>query len=423
MQNLLRALKIRPFAYLWSGQLLSRLGDFLYQIALAWWVLEVSGSATAMATVLIFAFAPTVIFMLIGGVAADRYPRLPILITSDILRGIIVLLVAGLAWGGWLQIWHVYILSLSFGIVDAFFQPAYAALIPQLVTEDDLPSANALSSLTLQLGRIAGPPLGAAVIAFVGIELAFALNGITFSLSALLLLPIGHVAQPTQPTQQSFTHAFSTSIKTVAAERWLWMTICVFALTNIALAGPYGVALPFLVSDHLGADVGTLGLLYALFAVGYVLGGVWIGRKQHVTHHRHLVFGGTAIASLALALFGLPIGLIGLAIAALVNGAALEIGTLAWTQLLQARVPVDKLGRVTSVDMVGSYALLPIGYALAGWATDLLGAPLIFVISGGVMTLIAVLAWRHPFSQTLTVERTFQSVYNERVGKPVQPSI
>src|SRR5688500_13706054 len=331
---LFRSLASRPFALLLSGQTFSRLGDFLYQIALAWWVLEKTGSATAMATVLIFSFAPTILFLLIGGVAVDRTHNIHVMLASDLVRGVTVGLVAALAFMDLLQIWHVYTLNLIFGVVDAFFQPAYTAAVPAIVAEADLPSANSLTSFSIQAGRIVGPPLGAAVIALGGIPLAFALNGLTFFISAafllpLLALPIGKRTAEVG-SRPSMLADFREGIRTVAAIPWMWMTIGLFALINVTLAGPYTVSLPFLVEESLGANVGALGILYALFAVGYVLGGLWLGRLARLRRRGFLIYGGAIGAGLALALLGLPLPFAILCLAALVNGAVLEMGSLAW---------------------------------------------------------------------------------------------
>src|SRR5437763_10930697 len=106
---LFASLKHRPFALLWSGQTISRLGDSLYRIALAWWVLEKTGSATAMGTVLICSFTPMLLFLLLGGVAVDRFPRVRVMLASDLLRSLVALTLALLAAGQLLEIWHVYI--------------------------------------------------------------------------------------------------------------------------------------------------------------------------------------------------------------------------------------------------------------------------------------------------------------------------
>src|SRR4051812_28071872 len=128
--TMLRALGCRPFALLWSGQTISRLGDSLYQIALAWWVLEKTGSAVIMGTVLICSFMPMLLFLLLGGAVVDRLPRLRVMLVSDLLRGVLVAGVAVLAASGALEVWHIFVASIVFGGVDAFFQPAYSATVP-----------------------------------------------------------------------------------------------------------------------------------------------------------------------------------------------------------------------------------------------------------------------------------------------------
>ena len=402
--TLFRALRLRPFALLWTGQSLSRLGDFVYEIALAWWVLQKTGSAQTMSLVLIFSITPSVLFSLIGGVAVDRVSRLGLMLVSDSARGLVALAVAVLGFAGRLEVWHVFVASLIFGFVDAFFQPAYAALVPQIVPEADLPSANSLTSLSLNLGRVAGPAVGAALVAAIGPAAAFAINGLSFLLSSLLLVPLLRAglpapARPPGPLQpwRDLRQGFAT----VFASPWLWITILMFSLTNVTLAGPYSIAMPFLVKDSLKADVGTLGLLYAVFPLGYILGGIWLGRYARLRHRGLLMYGATAVAALMLGLFGLLPPLWVLLAAALVNGAALEAGHLVWTNSLQSMVPNDQLGRVVSIDSLGSFGLLPVGLALAGWATQQFGPPAVFVIGGLFTAAISLLALLHPAIRNL----------------------
>ncbi len=186
--SLLRALGHRPFVLLWVGQVISRLGDSVYRIALAWWVLEQTGSAAAMGTVLIFAFTPQLLFLLVGGVAVDRFPRVRVMLASDLLSGSMVALVAALAFTGRLEIWHIYVMSGIFGFVSAFFEPAYAAAIPDLLPAELLPSANSLTSLSIQLVGIIGPAVGALLVDLGGTSTAFAINALSFFISAACLL-------------------------------------------------------------------------------------------------------------------------------------------------------------------------------------------------------------------------------------------
>ncbi len=404
--SLLQALQHRTFALLLAGQTVSRVGDFLYEIALAWWVLQKTGSPVAMAGVLVFAFAPMLLFLLIGGVAGDRFPRPWLMLLSDLARGVIVSLIAILAALDQLDLWEIYLASLLFGLVDAFFQPAYAALVPEVVSDENLPSANALSSLSSQLGRIVGPALGAGLVALGGSATAFALNAGTFFISAAFLLPLLRLPKPPRTPAGEGEDApppsvwadLRAGVGAVRRSPWLWMTILLFGLTNVTLVGPYSVAMPFLVTEHLHGDVNTLGILYTLFPVGYVLGSVILGRQARLRRRGLLIYGGTALAGLMLGSLGLPLPFVLIGLAALINGAALEMGGQAWTNALQdpVFVPRDLLGRVSSIDLLGSYALLPIGYGVAGWATATLGAAPVFLLGGGLTAVVALLGLLQP---------------------------
>jgi DHA3 family tetracycline resistance protein-like MFS transporter len=244
--NLLRSLRDRPFALLWSGQTASRLGDSLYRLALAWWVLEKTGSAKAMGTVLVFSSIPMLIFLLVGGVVTDRFPRLRIMFISDMLSGIVVTAVTLLAFTGRLEIWHIYIVSILFGLVEAFFSPAYTATIPEITPKELLPSANSLTSLSQPLTSILGPAIAASIIALGGTSTAFGLDALSFFISAACVLPIlrSHpelnlppstsstaTALPGMPVQRGLRLIiadFQDGLKIVISSSWLWITIAIF---------------------------------------------------------------------------------------------------------------------------------------------------------------------------------------------------
>src|SRR5579884_2068152 len=184
---LFRSLSHRSFALLWSGQTISRLGDSLYSIALAWWVLQQTGSAAAMGLVLIAANIPQLLLSLVGGVAADRFPRVAVMLAADLLRGLVVALVALGAQFHLLALWQLVGMSGIFGLVSAFFYPAYSAIIPELLPSEALPSANSMRHLSLRFAGIVGPALAGAVVAAGGTTVAFALDAVSFLVSALCL--------------------------------------------------------------------------------------------------------------------------------------------------------------------------------------------------------------------------------------------
>lgn len=392
------ALAVRPFALLWLGQTVSRLGDFLYQVALAWWVVEKTGSSTVMGIVLLCSLLPTLVFGLLGGVVGDRLPRVPTLLTSDLLRGLIATLVMALAAIDYLEVWHILVASIVFGLVDAFFQPAYTALIPEVTPPDVLPSANALTSFGVQAGRIFGPLIGAGIIATQGTAVAFGVDAATFFVAALFLAPLTRLSlpRPTAAAESSLLVDIRSGIATVLGIPWLWITMSMLALTNITLAGPYQIALPFLVNEHFNADVRVLGWLYAAFPVGYLIGGLWGGSQTRIRARGWTVYGAMIVAGLGMFVLGLPVGLAVILLAAVLNGMALEIISLIWINTLQELVPNEQLGRISSIDMVGTYSLIPIGLALAGWGTNTFSAATVCLVGGGVTAAIAALGLVHP---------------------------
>ncbi len=430
--TLFKSLTVRPFALLWSGQQLSALGDSVYRVALAWWVLEKTGSATAMSTIFIFASAPMLVFLLVGGVAVDRHSRARVMLLSDVLRSLLIGIVALLAFAHRLDLWHIYILSLLFGIVGAFFGPAYRAIVPEIVPRELLPSANGLTSLSIQLADIAGPGLGALVVSTSGSPTAFTLDCLSFVISALCLAPLVRLALATQTSKErkSILHDFREGIDVVRKTSWLSITIVIASLGNITLAAPFAIALPFLVKGHLHGGVGSLGLIYSLLSagaiVGTILGTVWLERTSSLRARGLFAYGLWIVGGLLIAVFGLSANIYAVAPAALLTGAAFSVPNLIFITTLQELIPGKLLGRVTSIATLGSIVLVPVGSGLVGWATDQVGAPTIFILSGVLTALLAAAALLHPVIRNLDraaieTDAESQSVSSgEPLGQPEQ---
>lgn len=409
--NALRALKNRAFALMWTGQTISRLGDNLYRIALAWWVLEKTGSAIAMGTVLVFSQIPMLIFLLIGGVVVDRLPRIRVMFASDILSGLAVSFIAVFSWLNILEIWHIYVASMVFGFVEAFFFPAYQAVIPTITRPNLLVSANSLNGLSQRVTGIVGPALGAALVALGGTSMAFGLDALSFFVSAMFVLPIlrSNIEKILKPSGQiggertSFAQSVRRGLQDlregfrfVLTVPWIWISILLFGFINITEAGPRAVAMPFLVNDNLNAGVELLGWLGSAISLGYVFGMILLG--QFVRLHRRGLLGYLAVmlegALLLPFAFLLPVPI--LILSALIMGFCASVFGLIWTTSMQELVPGPLLGRAFSIDALGSWILLPIGFGLSGWLTELFGAPTVFLMGGLGTILLTGLGLLHP---------------------------
>jgi len=402
-----KSLTLRSFALLWSGQQLSALGDSIYRVALAWWVLEKTGSATAMSTIFIFASVPMLVFLLVGGVAVDRYNRARVMLLSDILRSFLIGIVALLAFAHRLEVWHIYVVSVLFGIVGAFFGPAYRAIVPEIVPRELLPSANGLMTLSIQLADIAGPALGALIVSTSGSPAAFTLDCLSFVISALCLAPLVRLALTAHATKgrKNLLHDVREGIEVVRKSSWLLITIVIASLANITLSAPFAIALPFLVKGHLQRGVGSLGLIYSMLAAGSIggtiLGTVWLERTSGLRARGLFAYSLWIAGGLLIVVFGLPVTIYAIAPAAFLIGAAFAVPNLIFITTLQELIPGKVLGRVTSIATLGSFVLIPVGSGLVGWATDHVGAPTIFIFSGILTALLAAAALMHPVIRNL----------------------
>jgi MFS family permease len=294
-------------------------------------------------------------------------------------------------------VWHILLLSILFGFISAFFQPAYAAMVPEITPTLLLPSANSLTSLSGQASMILGPMIGAFIIKVGGTPLAFLLNGFSFLAAVLLLVPImGIVPQVSKSTPQngearhSIMHDLREGLGLVAGSPWLWITILIFSLINVTLSGPLNISLPFLIDKSFNGDVNFLGIVYALQGVGAILGSLWLGNVAKIRRRGLLAYGGTFLAGASLAVMGLPVHGIIIGLGALMIGVGMTVFSLIWTNTLQELVPLEKLGRVVSIDQLGSFALLPIGYGIAGKLTNDWGPSTVFLVGGiGTMLMLA----------------------------------
>jgi len=421
-----RALKSRPYAMIWLGQTISNLGDGIFYIALAWQILLMTHSGTAMGIVLIAGTVPRLVFVLLGGVAADRLPRRLIILWSDGGRGLVVLLISILGFAGLLQFWHLVIQSLIFGFVDGFFNPAIMAITPDLVEKDDLASANALVSLSSNLAQLLGPLVGAGLIALISPMGAFAINALSFFISVACLLsvriPERHIARTPEAREVAGEEAQVVGADLIApvpeeapAKRrgfrgvvediqegliylkstpWLWVTTVSASVGNIGFTATLAVATPKLVHDVYGQGAWLFGLISAMGAVGSVIALLLIGQATRLKKRGLLSYLSLVVSCVGIVIFGLPFPrgaepFIASLASALVTFGLTFFNTIFFT-VLHETIPADKLGRVISLDTLGSFSMIPVGEALGGILTDRVGPAFVFVFFG-LFNLVNVL--------------------------------
>lgn len=403
------ALQSRSFAVFWLGQTISSLGDGAFATALAIAVYQLTGSSLAMGLFLMAQIIPELIFTLFGGVAADRLPRRLVLACSDVGRAVVVLLIALLAWLDLLQLWHLFVLAVLFGTIGSFFHPSYRAITPELVVKAHLSSANALTELSVQLGNLLGPILGAGLVVLGGgsASMAFAFDSLTFVISVCSLAAIRSVAKVAQgnsigeeipivhsPGLIGMLRDIRDGFRTILRSSWLLWSMIVAAFGLMAYKGALSVSLPKLVFAVYGSGPWLLAAITTTVGLGAIAGALCAGQ---VHFRRRGIVGllGYVLSGLALIVFSLPFphSIVPFVVlpAAFLVGFGINVMQIIWVTLLYELVPGDKLGRVSSVDLLGSLGLLPIGYVLAGWLGDRVGPAAVFLLGGMVMVVLNLL--------------------------------
>jgi MFS family permease len=398
-------LRHRDFKLLFWGQTASNFGSNAVAVAMAIYITRRTGSPTDLGLILAAQTVPFVLLLLFGGVWADRLPRHRVMIGSDLVRAGIHALLAGLILTGSAQIWEIAVIEAIFGVAWAFFQPAETGLMPQTVPEDEIQSARALMEGSWNITLVLGPSVATALVLTVGAGEAFALDALTFVISALTLAPmrprLRHAADPEQP-QTTIIHELRAGFREVASRPWVWVTISAFSVTLMCSYATLLSLGPAVTRDVYG-HVGLFGVFFALYGVG-CLAGTWLATVWRPTRPLRdtlllaVIWPGMSIV-LAL---GIPSGLAGafMVIAGVQNGVFMVI----WETSLARHIPPAALSRVSSYDWMGSLALLPVGFVAAGPLASVFGARTVLGVGGAIGAIAALLTLIPRSTRELTAE-------------------
>ncbi len=377
-------LRHREFRLLLGGQSLSTIGDRIVLIALALYVTEI-GSATDVGLVLAAHAVPLVGFLLIGGVWADRLPRHLVMVATDLVRFALHALLAALIFTGAVEIWHIVVIEACFGTAEAFFRPAYTGLIPQTVPEEDIQPARAATGTVETLAEFLGPALATALVLGVGPGWAFAIDAATFLVSAALLVFVRPRERGVAPARQGVLRELREGWAEVRSRAWVWSIILAFSIALLCSFGPWTTLGPTVSEEHYDTRA-VFGISAAALGLGTMLGALvgfrW--RPRHPMRVAMLLALPWPAADICFAL-GPPVAV--LYAAAFLAGCGIALFDIWWGTALAERVPPHTLSRVTSYDWMGSLALLPLGYLLAGPLAASHGAATVMGVGGGIALL------------------------------------
>ena len=381
MRTTLAPLRERNFRLLFIAQAIWLLGSWMTPVALAFAVLSLTDSPSALGLVLGAEAVPLTLLLLVGGVWADRLPRVRVMVTADLVsfvsQGVTaVLLIAGSA-----EIWQLAALAAVGGAADAFHTPAWSSLLPDMVPAPMLQRANALRHLESNACRVAGPLLAGLIIAAAGPGWAIGADAVSFLAAAAVLVGIQAPVRAVATAAPSFVRELREGWQVVRSQSWLMLMMADTAMWMLVIWGPYAVLGPIVCDRDLNGASS-----WALISAGYGLGSVGGGVLGLRLHPRRPLLVAVVInaaflpllASLALTAPAWVIAAI-----AVPAGACIALYMVLWDTTMQERVPRQALARVSSFERISVFAPLPIGMALAGPAAQWLGVEQTLWVAAG----------------------------------------
>ena len=383
---MLSALRSRDFRLLWLSQSASVIGDALLIVAVGLYVTRLTGNPSDVGIVLTAYALPLVLFILFGGVIADRLPRQTVMIVSGVVRAVLHGALALLIATGTVRIWHMVVIGVLFGAAESFFRPAYTGLVPQTVPEADIQAAQALGGLSRELASFVSPALATALVLGVGGAAAFALDSATFVVSALLLSRVGTRSRGAPGHRSTVFGELRDGWGAVRSRAWVWATILAFSAALLFALAPFFVLGASVGRQVYGTDA-VFGLANAAWGVGTITGAV-IGSRWRPRRPMRAGMLAAIPWPGAIALYAagppLPVVFAGMA----VSGVGIGLFAVWWETALAQRIPPHLLSRVSAWDWMGSLALLPLGYLLAGPVAREIG-PVEVLVGGGLIGLLS----------------------------------
>ena len=390
----------RCFRLLWLGRIASAAGDALMPLALAFAVLSVDRSATALGAVLATLLLSRVLFTLVGGVVADRLPRREVMLACDGARAIVQAFTATMLLTNQMTLWLFFVTTAVFGAASAFFTPAADGLVPQTVGADNLQRANALLTLSQNTMNVFGPAVSGVLIATTGPGYVFAIDALSFVASAAFLLRL-RVAAPARAARSHFVTELREGLREVTSRPWVRAPIVGFAISNFCFAS-FIVLGPVIFKNELGG-AGNWGFVSTCGALGAILGAI---SSAKLRPRRPLTFGFTVSVLLAAPIAALagPLSVSAIAAACFLGMGSIALSNTYWETNLQRRIPMEVFARVRSYDILVSFVFMPLGFV---------AFPLIAREVGTEQTLIAAAVVAAATSLTVAFVPAVRDVIDE----------
>ena len=374
-----------------------------------WLVKEMTGSATAMASVFIANTIPRIIFSLLGGVSVDRYDRKVILVLSDSLRAVGVLALVLLAATKQLQVWHVAAFAAFNGALASFFVPAVSATVPNIVEQSELQKANALSGMSARIAGIFGGALGGLILGWAGLYGGYLLDTISYAVSALLIfsMAIPKLSQiRAQPILGGFSgvwHDFREGWAYIFAQRWL-LAVVALSVVTVFVTLPAAQLIPALADELRLSDPRQVGFIWSGMTLGLFLGAFFLNAIREIPNKTLGVLVSACLCGGSSIIIGRASNYVAVLSGFVLMGFSLSVSMLLTTTLFQTLVPKEMQGRFFANVGLLTLGIQPLIMWLAGLGADWSSAATTFTMLGSISLIFAFL-WTIQYREYLKYGR------------------
>jgi len=397
-----RVLSNRPFSLLWAGQLVSQSGDFIFDVAAIWYVLQLTGDpfkvGIAVATILL----PAIFIGPIAGVYLDRFNRRDVMLASNLVQAFIVGMIGILYSLGSLS--FLVLLAMLFVLNSGaqFVRPAVTAMIPGITEKEDLSTANSLFSLSSSVNQVAGYGIGGIVVLALGVAVPFYYDSLTFLFAAAMLSLItrslgaipNSASNPSllDSAPVSFREKFMQGMRFIRGSKFLVQLVLVGLVLNFFGAGIFALLAPY-ARNVISGNAGTYGAILTTYSLGAVMGSVLVGKLQLRNYVGKMLFAGVMGQGLVIVGLGLTTILFFALAFSFAVGVLQTMVNVPMTVLVQAKVPGDMLGRVFSSLVALLTIAQPVSSTLAGGLATSISIGGTFQLFGGLIVLACAVGY------------------------------
>jgi MFS family permease len=399
-----QALGVRNFRILWIGETVSLLGNQFYVVAFPWLVLRLTHSGLALGTLFMTVAIPRAILMLVGGVVADKLSPKTVMIIANGARGLVLAVLAGLIAADLVRMWQLYVLAAIYGTSDAFFFPAYKAVLPRVLDSAKMQAGNALLQGSSEAALSIGPLLiGWALAMGLSLQAALGFDALSFgvSLVTLLMIRLSDISMVASRSPD-LLGSIKAGISYAAKRPTIRVFLLNMAIVNFATTGPFGIGLAVLAKDRFGSAT-SLGFLFSAMAAGALAGSVMAGLFPTIHKVGSALITMTLTTGVGMILLGLVAKLGFLGGVLVVMGCLNSLAGVMSASMVQSMVDPAIMGRVMSLFILSRRGIAPFSFLIAGLLIPF-GVRTLFVASG-VLVLVAnaCLLWNRRNFGALTV--------------------